>query len=189
MWESDETESSRSEHQPLSNYPNNPFNPDTTIRFGLASPSEVRLTVYNGLGQRVRPLIDEEQPAGGDEQNWDGRDDSGQDVASGVYLCRLEVAGNGHEGPTSARGLHQGDTVGQLAKLYGPATRQIAGRQGSYQVYDDADIMFRTTGDVVSGWTVRSPRLTETGLVFTSALQLTSYACTGGALGSSIMAP
>jgi hypothetical protein len=74
------------------NYPN-PFNPATTIRFGLASPSHVELVIYNVLGGRVRTLDSRDYPAGEHALSWDGRDDRGRAVASGVYFYRL-VAGD-----------------------------------------------------------------------------------------------
>ncbi len=73
------------------NYPN-PFNPETVISFALGTPQHVRLTIYNTLGQRVRTLVNDHQPAGFHRVRWDSRDDSGRAVASGVYLYRLETA-------------------------------------------------------------------------------------------------
>ena len=75
-----------------SNYPN-PFNPTTTIRYELAAPGEVILTVYNVLGQRINQLVNTAQTAGVYEVAWDGRDAAGQTAASGVYLYRLSVDG------------------------------------------------------------------------------------------------
>ncbi len=72
------------------NYPN-PFNPSTTIVYRLARASTARLTVYNALGQRVRTLVDRVQPAGEYSVQWDGLDDNGRSMASGLYLCRLEA--------------------------------------------------------------------------------------------------
>ena len=72
------------------NYPN-PFNPSTTIRYTLADVSEVRLTIYNTLGQAVRVLVNATQSAGSYNVNWDGRDASGKLVASGLYIYRLEA--------------------------------------------------------------------------------------------------
>ncbi len=72
----------------LQNHPN-PFNPTTTIRYSLARPSQVVIEVWNVLGQRVRVLEDEVQAAGVYETTWDGRNASGQEVASGVYFYTL----------------------------------------------------------------------------------------------------
>jgi len=70
------------------NYPN-PFNPSTTIRFQLPQSRDVSLIVYNMLGQKVRTLLNNTVSAGDYKIEWDGRDDSGKDVASGIYLYRL----------------------------------------------------------------------------------------------------
>ncbi|UCH83817.1 MAG: T9SS type A sorting domain-containing protein, partial [Candidatus Latescibacterota bacterium] len=72
------------------NFPN-PFNPATTIAYDLAAPETVKLTVFNVNGQRVRELISKTQPAGRYSAVWDGRDERGQRVASGVYFYRLEA--------------------------------------------------------------------------------------------------
>ncbi len=72
------------------NYPN-PFNPSTTIRFGLPSPAYVELSVYNLLGQKVSSLISELRPAGRQEAVWNGTNQSGQRLASGLYIYRLEA--------------------------------------------------------------------------------------------------
>ena len=72
------------------NYPN-PFNPTTSIEYELAQTGQVRLTVYDVLGKEVRSLVDGQQSAGRYVAEWDGRDASGQSVASGVYLYRLEA--------------------------------------------------------------------------------------------------
>jgi hypothetical protein len=74
------------------NYPN-PFNPGTTIRYALPASSPVRLAVYNLLGARVSVLVDEAQPAGDHSAYWDGRDEFGRVVPSGLYLYRLEAGG------------------------------------------------------------------------------------------------
>ena len=71
----------------------NPFNPTTTIRFDLAEPSPVRLAVFNVVGQKIRTLLDGYKPAGNHSVQWDGKDDWGQDVGSGVYLYRLTMEG------------------------------------------------------------------------------------------------
>lgn len=72
------------------NYPN-PFNPTTTIRYALPRGGEVLLTVYDVLGQRVAVLVDGPQDAGEHAVVWDGRDETGKEAASGMYLYRLEA--------------------------------------------------------------------------------------------------
>ncbi len=75
------------------NYPN-PFNPSTTIRYELPKSVPVQLTIHNLLGQRVRTLINGATKAPGVYSIvWDGRDNAGLPVASGVYFYRLK-AGN-----------------------------------------------------------------------------------------------
>ncbi|MBD3220424.1 type I pullulanase [bacterium] len=78
----------------LGNAPN-PFNPTTEIRFDLAASdasAPVRLRVYDVRGQLVRTLVDAPRPAGVNTVVWDGRNDAGRPVASGVYVYRLETA-------------------------------------------------------------------------------------------------
>ena len=75
------------------NYPN-PFNSNTRIHYTLAEASVVRLAVYDMTGREVRVLIaDESQPAGASFADWDGRNQAGLPVASGMYIYRLQ-AGN-----------------------------------------------------------------------------------------------
>jgi len=74
----------------------NPFNPSTEITFSIPSSSgrsEVTLAVYNALGQRVRRLVNEELSAGVHRAFWDGRDENGVGVASGIYFCNLRWGG------------------------------------------------------------------------------------------------
>lgn len=71
------------------NYPN-PFNPETTIKYQLPQPGHVRLAVFNALGHQVRLLVDREQPAAYHLIVWDGRDQAGNIVPSGLYFYRLE---------------------------------------------------------------------------------------------------
>ncbi len=73
----------------LSNYPN-PFNPSTTISFRLSTTAPVRLDIYNGLGQKVRTLLNKTATAGPHSVGWDGRDEAGRLMASGLYIYRLE---------------------------------------------------------------------------------------------------
>lgn len=70
----------------------NPFRPDTSIRFRLAEAGSVRLRVYDSNGARVATLVDGYLDARDHAVSWDGRDDAGRAVPSGVYQCRLETA-------------------------------------------------------------------------------------------------
>jgi len=73
------------------NYPN-PFNAETTIPYDVAKAGTVRLVLYTSTGQVVRILVDgEPRFAGNYSATWDGRDETDRDVASGVYLCRMEA--------------------------------------------------------------------------------------------------
>lgn len=72
------------------NYPN-PFNPSTTIKYQLPAASEVKITIYNLLGREVRTLVDAEKPAGFYSVDWDGLNEHGLEVASGIYLYRIEA--------------------------------------------------------------------------------------------------
>lgn len=76
----------------LDNYPN-PFNPETKILYtvGTAGISHVKLQVFNVLGQKVKTLVDDLQAPGAYEVSWDGTEESGAEVASGVYFYRLEA--------------------------------------------------------------------------------------------------
>lgn len=67
----------------------NPFNSQTLIRYAIPRPGVVSLEVYDTLGQRVRTLRDGVHPSGFYTVSWDGRNQAGADVASGVYLCRM----------------------------------------------------------------------------------------------------
>ena len=77
------------------NFPN-PFNPMTTIRFGLSERALVSLKVYDAAGRLVAVLVDEERQADVYEEAWDGKDTGGSAVASGVYIYRL-IAGDFRE--------------------------------------------------------------------------------------------
>jgi len=88
-----------SEHEPpknfflSQNYPN-PFNPETRIKYTVGSrqihPIPTTLKIYNILGQLVRTLMDEPQESGSYEVIWDGKDEKGNDVASGIYFYQLK---------------------------------------------------------------------------------------------------
>jgi hypothetical protein len=72
------------------NFPN-PFNAETIIEYSLPQENQVRLVVYNLLGQKVRTLLAERQIAGRKRMVWDGNNDEGEAVASGIYFCRIET--------------------------------------------------------------------------------------------------
>ena len=74
----------------FSNYPN-PFNPSTVIRYNIPHESNISLVVYNVLGQEVRSLFSGHANAGRFEAIWDGRDNVGQTVGTGVYFYRLNT--------------------------------------------------------------------------------------------------
>ena len=74
------------------NYPN-PFNPATQISFALPVQSDVRLMIYDLLGRQVRGLLAEKLPAGYHAITWDGTDDRGRAMSSGIYFYSL-IAGN-----------------------------------------------------------------------------------------------
>jgi hypothetical protein len=72
------------------NYPN-PFNPTTRIAFGLSEAAHVSLRIYDAAGRLVRMLVEGARVAGHYTEIWDGRDEAGRDVSSGVYFCRIEA--------------------------------------------------------------------------------------------------
>ena len=74
------------------NYPN-PFNPETAINFSLKESGKVRINIYNLKGQLVRQLLDTELPAGRHQIVWNGKDNQGRSVSSGIYLYRMEAKG------------------------------------------------------------------------------------------------
>ena len=81
--------------QLLPNYPN-PFNPETWIPYHLANPSDVQITIYDARGTIVRQLELGHQPEGyytnrSRAAYWDGRNDLGERVASGIYFYQLEA--------------------------------------------------------------------------------------------------
>ncbi|MGH7681173.1 MAG: S8 family serine peptidase, partial [Candidatus Eiseniibacteriota bacterium] len=71
----------------------NPFNPMTSIAFGVATPGQVTLRIFNAGGQLVRTLVDKSMPAGTYRARWDGKNQTGKAVASGVYLYELSSDG------------------------------------------------------------------------------------------------
>jgi hypothetical protein len=76
----------------------NPFNPRVRIAFSLDRPGPVELTVFDLRGRRVRTLLRESKQAGEDAVVWDGTDDSGASVASGVYTIQFRSTGRTDHG-------------------------------------------------------------------------------------------
>ena len=72
------------------NYPN-PFNPSTSIEFSLPSKSHVKLEVYNLLGRKIASIADRFFESGTHTVNWDGKNFSGEQAASGIYFYRMEA--------------------------------------------------------------------------------------------------
>jgi len=76
----------------LSAFPN-PFNPTTTIRYTLPENGRVTVTIYDQLGRRVNQLVSAKQNAGEYTAQWNGRDDTGRQLASGLYFCQVSGGG------------------------------------------------------------------------------------------------
>jgi hypothetical protein len=72
------------------NYPN-PFNPSTTIKYQIASDANVNLDIWNLQGQKIRTLVGKEQKSGYYSVVWDGRNEAGQTVSTGLYLYRVQA--------------------------------------------------------------------------------------------------
>ena len=72
------------------NFPN-PFNPETRFYFEIPKSHKVKIVIYNMLGQKVRTLLNEEFNAGFHIVNWNGRDDSGDLVPTGIYVYRIKA--------------------------------------------------------------------------------------------------
>ena len=74
------------------NYPN-PFNPETVISFHVPKSSHVVIEVYNLLGQRLQKLVDESKEVGIYQARWDGCDENGNSVSSGIYIYKMQADG------------------------------------------------------------------------------------------------
>lgn len=72
------------------NYPN-PFNPETQINFAVPNFAPVKIEIFNVLGQRIKTLVNGEYQAGNYRVTWDGTNQNGEKVSSGIYLYRLQV--------------------------------------------------------------------------------------------------
>ena len=71
-------------------YPN-PFNPETTFRYSLPHRMNVEISIYNMLGQQVRMLENRSRARGTYSVPWDGRDETGNTLNSGIYICRIQA--------------------------------------------------------------------------------------------------
>ena len=78
------------EFELFSNYPN-PFNPDTFIEYKLYRPAVVRLRIFNLLGEQVREILNEHQGPGHYTIKWDGRNQTGKEVSSGIYFYHFQI--------------------------------------------------------------------------------------------------
>lgn len=78
------------------NFPN-PFNNITHIRYQLPEKGKVKIVLYNVLGQRVKTLVNEFQETGGYTVQWDGRNEQGTEVGSGVYFYQVTYANHSYE--------------------------------------------------------------------------------------------
>ena len=74
----------------LQNYPN-PFNPSTSIIYDLKEVSDVKVSIYNMLGQKIITLVDNKEQAGSKSVIWDGQNESGMAVPSGVYVYEIRA--------------------------------------------------------------------------------------------------
>ncbi|UCF63507.1 MAG: T9SS type A sorting domain-containing protein [bacterium] len=101
----DESPSMVKEYALSPNYPN-PFNPVTTFSYQLPYPSRVELVIFNTLGQRVRTLYSEQQEPGSHQLHWDGRNDAGDLLASGIYIAVF-----------SAKATHSGEIYSRTQKV------------------------------------------------------------------------
>jgi hypothetical protein len=88
--EDEQDANSPDEYSLTQNYPN-PFNPRTVIEYILRKSAVVNLAIYNSLGQKVRTLVAEYQTAGHKTVHWDGTDEAGRQLASGIYFYQLRV--------------------------------------------------------------------------------------------------
>jgi len=88
--EVDEDETLPSDFALFQNYPN-PFNPVTNIEFLLPKSGQVKIEIFNILGQKVRTLVDQHLKAGHKLLDWDGCDDWGKEVSSGIYFYRIKT--------------------------------------------------------------------------------------------------
>ncbi|MCE5250087.1 T9SS type A sorting domain-containing protein [bacterium] len=96
LWKSAQPDTAASsepvEFKLIGNFPN-PFNPSTTIRFSLPGDGFTELVIYSITGQKIRELVSQELSSGIHSVVWDGRDQNGIPVSSGIYISRLKMEG------------------------------------------------------------------------------------------------
>ena len=78
------------EFQLSQNFPN-PFNPETSISYQLSAPGKVTVKIYNTMGQMVRTLVNANKPAGNYKVTWNGKDNNGFAVSSGIYFYQMRA--------------------------------------------------------------------------------------------------
>ena len=116
------------------NYPN-PFNPSTIIPYQLAASSQVRLEVFNLLGQRITTLVDGERPAGFHKATWHATDGAGRAVGAGVYIYRMMVGVESQTGRMVLLDGQAGVSAGGVASVM-PGVSGVGGsNEADAQVY------------------------------------------------------
>jgi Zn-dependent metalloprotease len=90
------------EYALVGNYPN-PFNPETVIRYALPEESNVELKIYNLMGKLVRTFAYDSQTSGYKNIKWNGKDENGNMVSSGIYIYRLQAVSNKNQGKMFVR--------------------------------------------------------------------------------------
>ena len=116
------------------NYPN-PFNPSTIIPYQLAASSQVRLEVFNLLGQRIATLVDGERPAGFHTARWHATDAAGRAVGAGVYIYRMTVGAASQTGRMVLIDGQAGVAAGGASSIM-PGASESSGLEGEdAQVY------------------------------------------------------
>ena len=115
------------------NYPN-PFNPSTIIPYQLAASSEVRLEVFNLLGQHLVTLVDGERPAGSHTATWHATDAAGRAVGAGVYIYRMTVGVERQTGRMVLLDGQAGVSAGGMASVM-PGASDGSGPNGESEEY------------------------------------------------------
>jgi hypothetical protein len=86
----DESNSAPDSYSLQQNYPN-PFNPSTTIRYSIVNPDNVSIKIYDILGREIKTLVNEVKTAGTYSSIWNGDNNFGNKVSSGICLYRIEA--------------------------------------------------------------------------------------------------